>query len=203
MELFYADLSPYARKARAVIHEKGLAGRVTLTAVNPYEIPERLNAANPLCKVPTLVLDDGSALFDSPVICEYLDVTGTGPRLLPAAGDERFDVLRRTALADGILDAAFNVACEVHRREEGERSQKWIQHWLAAIARSLDAVEAAIDDWPAEPDLAHLTLGCALGYLDIRLVGLLDWREGRPRTSAWYEAFARRPSMVESAPRPQ
>jgi glutathione S-transferase len=199
MELFYADLSPYARKVRVVIEEKGLSDRVTLTPINPYEIPEALSSANPLCKVPTLVLDDGRALYDSPVICEYLDALAGGG-LLPSGGDARIDTLRRHALADGIIDAAFNVACEVNRREEHERSQKWVQHWLAAIGRGVDALEAEIGDWPRTVDLAHVAAGCALGYLDVRLKDLQNWRDGHPRLGAWYQGFASRPSMMGTVP---
>ena len=201
MELFYADLSPFARKVRAVIEEKGLARRVTLTAVNPYEAPERLHAANPLCKVPTLVTDDGTALFDSPVICEYLDTLGDGPRLLPAEGPARFEVLRRNAMVGGIMDIAFALACEVHRREPGERSQKWIAHWCTAILRTVDALEAEIGEWPDAVDMAQVTAGCTLGYLDVRLKDQVDWREGHPEVAAWYEEFSKRPSMIASAPK--
>lgn len=201
MELFYADLSPYARKVRVVAHEKGLADKVIMTSVDPYGIPERLSAANPLCKVPTLVMDNGDALFDSPVICEYLDAMGDGSRLLPAQGARRWEVLRRHALANGIIDAAFNVACEVNRREAGERSPKWIEHWLAAMRRSVAALEAEIDEWPDEPDMATIAGGCALAYLDIRLKDLLDWREGHPEVAAWYEVVSQRTSMQATAPR--
>lgn len=201
MELFYADLSPYARKVRVVLHEKGLAGKVKMTAVNPYEIPEALSAANPLSKVPTLVLDSGDALFDSPVICEYLDATAGGTRLLPANGAPRWNVLRRTAIGNGILDAAYNVACELNRRDASERSPKWLEHWLAAIRRAVATLEAEIDDWPDDVDMAAVAAGCALAYLDIRVKDQLDWREHHPRVAAWYASFAQRPSMQATAPR--
>lgn len=201
MDLYYADLSPYARKVRVVIEEKNLSGKVTLIAVNPYDIPDALSAANPLSKVPTLVLDDGRALFDSAVICEYLDASFAGPSLLPARGDARWSVLRRHAIANGIIDAAFNVSCEVNRREPNERSEKWVKHWLAAIRRALDALEAEIDGWPDDVDLAAIATGCALGYLDVRIKDLIDWRKGRPTLAGWYEVFSRRPSMAATKPK--
>jgi glutathione S-transferase len=201
MELFYADLSPYARKVRVVIEEKGLAGKVTLIPVNPYEIPDALSSANPLSKVPTLVLDDGRALFDSPLICEYLDASFGGPSLLPARGEARWSVLRRQAIANGILDAAFNIACEINRREANERSEKWVKHWVAAIKRAVDALEAEIEGWPDDVDLAAIATGCALGYLDVRIKDLLDWRKGRPTLAGWYEVFSRRPSMAATKPK--
>lgn len=201
MKLFYADLSPYARKVRVVIEEKGLSDKVEMTEVVPYDLPEALNQANPLCKVPTLVTDAGDALFDSPVICEYLDVTGGGAALLPASGERRWQTLRRVALTDGILDYAFNIAGEVFRRPENERSPKWIQHWVAAITRSVDQLEKEIDRWPADLEMGHVGLGVALAYLDIRIKDFVDWRSGRPRLAAWYETFSQRPSMVHSVPR--
>jgi len=201
MELFYADLSPYARKVRVVLHEKGLADGVRMTAVNPYDIPEALSAANPLSKVPTLLLDDGTALFDSPVICEYLDATSGEPRLLPAQGPARWAVLRRVALANGIIDIGFNVSCEVNRRDESERSPKWVRHWLEGIRRSVSALEAEIGGWPDDTDMANVVAGCALGYLDVRIGNLVDWRDGHPELAAWYAHFSQRPSMLATAPK--
>jgi len=200
MQLFYADLSPYARKARAMVIEKDLSNRVETIAVNPYEIPEALNTANPLCKVPTLVTDDGTALYDSFVICEYLDRLGGGTPMVAHDGDARWSVLRRHALAQGILDAAFNIATEVHRRDEGERSPRWIAHWCAAIQRAVDVLDAEISQWPDAVDLGHLTAGCALAYLEIRIPDHAAWRSGRTTLETWFDAFADRPSMRATVP---
>ena len=201
MKLFYADLSPYARKARAVVIEKGLNDRVEQIDVIPYDLPPALVAANPLCKVPTLLTDDGEALYDSFVICDYLDVIGGGTRLLPGDGDGHFDVLRRHALGQGILDAAFNIATEVHRRDENERSQKWLSHWRNAIGRAVGVLDNEIERWPSAVDLAHITAGCALAYLDFRIPNEIQWRSLNPRASAWLDRFAKRPCMVHSAPK--
>ncbi len=201
MKLFYADLSPYARKARAMVIEKDLSDRVESIAVNPYEIPDALSAANPLCKVPTLLTDDGNALYDSFVICEYLDRLGGGAPMVPHDGDARWSLLRRHALANGILDAAFNIATEVHRRDEDERSPTWLAHWGAAIQRAVGALEAEIGEWPSEVDLAHVTAGCALAYLEIRIPDHAAWREGRPTLTAWLDRFAERASMRATAPK--
>ena len=203
MKLFYADLSPYARKVRVVVSEKGLSDQVEMEDVVPYDLPDALREANPLCKVPTLVTDDGESLFDSPVICEYLDVIGGGDALLPATGDERWRTLRRVALTDGILDYAFNISGEVFRRPEDERSPRWIDHWVAAITRSLDQLERELDQWPDALDLGHIGLGVALAYLDIRIKDFLNWRDARPKLTAWYETFSQRPSMLSSAPKAQ
>lgn len=201
MELFYADLSPYARKVRVLIEEKRLGGKIKLVAVNPYDIPDALVSANPLSKVPTLVLDDGRSMFESDLICEYLDATSGGTRLLPASGDARWRVLRRHALANGIIDAAAKAATELNRREPHERSERWVKHWLAAIRRALGMLEAEIDAWPDGADLANITTGCALGYLDVRLKDQIDWRKGHPMLAGWYEVFSRRPSMAATKPK--
>lgn len=201
MKLFYADLSPYARKVRVVIEEKGLSDKVEMMEVVPYDLPEQLNSVNPLCKVPTLVTDNGDSLFDSPVICEYLDVTAGGTPLLSASGEARWRSLRRVALTDGILDYAFNISGEVFRRPENERSPRWIQHWVDAIIRSVDQLEKEFDQWPADLEMGHVGLGVALAYLDIRIKDFVDWHAGRPRLSAWYETFATRPSMLQTIPK--
>jgi glutathione S-transferase len=204
MELIYADLSPYSRKVRVVIDEKGLTGSINMTTVNPYEVPQNLAAVNPLSRIPTLVLDNGLALFDSTVICEYLDATNQGNRLLPAEGEARFEILSRNSIANGTIDAAFNVSCEINRRDEGERSPKWIKHWTAAIQRSVDAMNAQMDDgrWQTDAiDMAAVTAGCALAYLDVRCKDLLDWRAGNDLLATWHKDFAMRPSMLASAPK--
>jgi glutathione S-transferase len=110
-------------------------------------------------------------------------------------------MLRRHALANGIIDAAFNVSSEIKRRDEGERSPKWIKHWLAAISRGVHELDREIGDWSQDLDLAHITAGCTLSYLDIRLSKQLDWRAGHPTLAVWHEAFAARPSMVSTQPK--
>lgn len=199
MKLFYAAVSPFSRKARIVIAEKELAG-IELIAVSPFDSPADLVDVNPLSKVPALVRDDESVLFDSPVICEFLDHIGGGPRLLPAAGHDRWTVLRRQALTDGMMDATFSIACEINRRSENERSQDWIDRWLSAIRRSLRVLEDDISQFGTELTLAHVGAGCALSYLDLRASKLIDWRGDFPLLARWYFAFSERPSMVDTRP---
>lgn len=198
MKLFYANTSPYARKVRVVAAEKNLDGRIEAVLCNPFDESPELKAANPLSKVPSLVMDNGEALYDSPAICEYLDSLTPGNRLIPEKGPARWTVLRRHALADGILDAAFAVVME-RRRPEGEQSPSWIERWSAAIGRSVDVLEKEIGSFPAETDLAHIAIGCALAYLDFRLPDL-EWRTGHPETAKWFETFAERPSMKDTRP---
>ncbi len=199
MKLIYATPSPYARKVRMAILEKGFDG-IEMLAVNPFELPPALLAANPLSKVPALLLPDGGALYDSPVICEYLDTLLPAPRLLPGEGGERWQVLRRQALCDGMIDATFNIACEINRRPENERSPGWINRWCDTIRRSLAALDAEIEDFGAAVTLAHIAAGAALSYLDLRAAALIDWRLQSPRLSRWHQEFEQRPSMHATRP---
>lgn len=136
MKLFYSPTSPYARKCRALAIEKGIEGRLEIITASPMSNPPELQAANPLGKVPALVLADGSCIVDSPVICAYLDSLGDTPRLIPADPAARFDALTREALADGIMDAAFAIVME-RKRPEPQRSAEWLLRWTSAIRRSV------------------------------------------------------------------
>lgn len=199
MKLFYAAPSPFARKVRIVIAEKGLAG-IELATVSPFDVPADLVAANPLSKVPSLLLGDGSVLYDSPVICEYLDSLGDGPRLIPANGTSRWTVLRRHALADGLMDTTLSLALEVNRRPENERSPQWIERWCMTIGRTVDALEEEIDTFGDPVDMGHIATACALAYLDLRASGHVSWRANNPRLTAWFATFAQRPSMLSTQP---
>jgi len=199
MRLRYSPTSPYVRKVTAIAHELGLFDRLELVATNAWDPVSDLPADNPLGKVPTLLLDDGEALYDSPVICAYLDAL-VGDRLLPAGGSARWQVLRNEALADGVLDAAVLVFIERNKRDEAQRSAWWEQLQLDTVARALDVMEGLADGFEAEPDLGQLTFACALGYLDFRFPEL-EWRQGRPALDRWYETFASRPSLQATTPR--
>ena len=159
-----------------------------------------LVADNPLGKIPCLVLDDGGALYDSRVICEYLDTLHQGARLFPAGGAERWEALRLQALADGIMDAALLTRYETFLRPEALRWTAWVDGQLDKVARALDRIEAvAAPAFGARVDIGTITVACALGYLDFRF-GSLDWRGSRPVIAAWYEGFAARPSMQATTP---
>ena len=191
MKLIYSPTSPYARKVRVAIIEYGLEGRVTLVPVNPLEPGAEAEIPNPLGKVPTLVLDDGVALYDSPVICQYLLELSGGPP--PAWAD-----LRRQALGDGVIDAAFNAVME-RRRPAEQQSPMWLERWEAAIVRSLAAMEAEADKLDAELGLVEINWACAMGYLDFRLEHLA-WRERCARLAAWHQSIADRPAMLQTSP---
>lgn len=196
LQLRYSPTSPYVRKVLAIIHETGLQDEVSLIATNPHQ-EESLRAQNPLCKVPTLVLEDGTPLFDSPVIAEYLLALASNSDLLPLGGPARWGVLQLQALGDGICDAAVAIRME-SLRPEGEKSPGFIKRQEAAIIAALDWLEGQARQ--LEPiTLGSLSIACALGYLDFRLADL-GWRSGRPRLAAWYAAIETRPSLVETKP---
>lgn len=197
MKLYYSPTSPYVRKVRVVAIERGLADRIELVALSPFEDAERLSSANPLMKVPALAREDGPSLFDSPVICEYLDALGPeAGRLIPQSGEPRWRTLRMQALADGVLDAAFSLVME-RRRPEAERSASWSDRWSDGIRRAVAA--AAADGPPARLDLGAIALGCALGYLDFRL-DELGWRSIAPALADWYSALDARTSFAATRP---
>lgn len=201
MQLFYAAASPFVRKVLVLAHETGLVDqlRIETVTVSPVNPDDRLNAGNPVGKIPALLLDDGNALYDSPVVCEYLDsLEHAGPKMFPA-GSERWQALRRQALADGIMDAAVLCRYEAALRPEEFRWDDWSANQQAKISRALDALETEIDSFSETVDIGAISVGCALGYLDFRFADN-DWRSGRPKLAAWYETFAQRPSMQQTQP---
>ena len=194
MQLLYSPMSPFARKVRVVAHEAGLAERVEISVVRPFE-DEGVREVNPLAKVPCMLTDDGEPMHDSRVICEYLDALA-GAGLFPAGGEARWRALTLQSLADGMGDAAVRTAQE-RRRAEGDQHADVIDRQLAAINAALDAFEQS-----GLPDgsfrIGEIAVASQLGYLDFRKV--LEWRTSRPRLAAWYEAVARRDSMVATEP---
>ena len=192
MQLLYSPMSPFARKVRVVAHEAGLADRVEIAVVKPFE-DEGVRAVNPLSKVPCMVLDDGTPMHDSRVICEYLDdLAGAG--LFPKTGEARWRALTLQSLADGMGDAAVRAAQE-RRRAEGDQHPDVIERQLKAINAALDLFEAEdLSGW----QIGEIALAAQLGYLDFRKV--VDWRPGRPRLNDWYERASKRDSMVATEP---
>lgn len=200
MKLSFSSASPYVRKVRVVAHEVGLDGKIE--SFSAQVAPTKFNAefakSNPLAKVPALVLDGGEALYDSPVICEYLDHLGGG-KLFPAPGPARWTALRRQALADGLLDAALLTRYEMTLRPENLRWKDWSDGQMSKITTALDALEAEASKLGGTVDIGTITIGCALGYLDFRF-GDMGWRTGRPKIAAWFEQFNARPSMKATMP---
>jgi glutathione S-transferase len=149
---------------------------------------------NPLGKIPSLVLEDGTVLFDSRVILEYLDHRAGGGKIIPKDADARFAALRLQALADGLMDASILLIYEGRWRPAERHEPKWIEHQAGKVARALAALEAStlIGGPPAAvltpPDVGQIALACALGYRDFRFEG--TWRKDHPRLVAWLDRFA-------------
>ena len=194
MKLFHSPTSPYVRKVMATAIACGIEGQITLVPTNPHESPAALLDKNPLSLVPCLVTEDGVGLFDSPVICEYLDAIGNGA-LFPA-GAARWRALKLQAVGDGIMDAAVARRGEMGRPAEAARTAM-MQRNAATVSRALDALEA--DSPPDHLDIGTITVACALGYLDLRFAADA-WRTGHPKLAAWYETMAARPELTRTAP---
>lgn len=199
MLLRHSDTSPFVRKVAVMLHETGLAGQVATETIDGWSEPELLTTDNPLSMVPTLVLDDGSSLYDSPVICDYLDRRHAGPAMIPADGEARWQVLREQALADGVLDSAVLIFVETGKRPEEKRWDWWLDLKRRAITRSLDLLEQRVGELGGRVDLGTISIAVALAYLDLRGAAG-EWRDRRPRLTAWFAEFAQRPSMVATAP---
>ena len=198
--VYSSSTTPYGRKVLVAAAEMGLSDQVTVasasgTPLDPGTMPV---AQNPLGKLPVLIRPDGGALYDSRVICRYLDqVSGAG---LYPGGDALWDVLVLEALADGILDAALLIVYETRIRPEPLQFAPWVEGQWAKVARALDAVEADwLPDLQGGPTMGQIALGCALGYLDFRM-SARGWRSGHPGLAAWFDGFAQRPSMLATAP---
>ncbi len=199
MKLFYSPTSPYARKCRAFAIEKGIESKLEIITASPMSNPPELQAANPLGKVPALLLAGGQCIVDSPVICAYLDSLSDAPRLIPKDPTARIDALTREALADGVMDAAFAIVME-RKRPEQQRSPEWLLRWTSAIRRSVAHFSARIPK-RAQPDIGDLSLVCALGYVDFRLADLV-WDAETPDLRAWLSSVHSRPSLMATAPPP-
>ena len=197
MKLLYQTHSPYARKVLVAAHESGLADRLEVIhhETSPTQRNEAVYALNPLGKVPVLVLDDGMALFDSSVICAYLDGLHEGPRLIPTEPAARLRVLRAQALAQGIADAGIAARWDLERRPEALRWPLLVDAYRDKIAAACDYIEREIDT--AAVDLGAIALATALSWIEFREV--YDFRAGRARLAAWYAAFAERASMRATA----
>lgn len=201
MRLLSSLASPFARKVVVTLHETGLLDRVEVANVpgTPLAPGAERIAYNPLGKIPALEREEGPALYDSRVICRYLDtLAGTG--LYPGA-PRLWETLTLEALADGMLDAGVLISYELRMRPEEVHFAPWIQAQWGKVARALDALEANWIAHLAGPvDIGQIGVGCVLGYLDFRH-GARDWRAGRPALAAWEERFRARPSMQATLPR--
>ncbi len=200
MKLYYSLASPYVRKVRMTALELGVADRITLVLTDAWTATEGLPQDNPLCKVPTLVLDDGTPLFDSPVICEYLNSLVDGSPLFPPAGPARWTALRLQALGDGLCDAAVLRRQEL-LRPEPVRSLSVLGRQQIAMGRCLNVLEGGVEDLSGPVTIGTLAVAAALGYLDLRFADT-NWRADRPRLAAWLAGISQRPSFEATQPPP-
>ena len=196
MKMFHSPASPYARKVRICAIARGLDARIELVPCNPNVSPPELLAQNPLSKIPTLITDDGVALFDSPVICEYLDSLGDALPMFPEHGAARWRALKLQAMGDGILDACVPRRGELAKPKEAGRDAL-IARWRAAVERTLDALEAALPH--TSKDIGTITVACALGYLDFRFPQE-PWRATRPKLASWFEGISQDEAVAATVP---
>lgn len=198
MRLYYSTNSPYARKCRVLVLEKGLNDKVEFANRMPLDepIPQDLLAANPLGRVPALLLDDGTAITESALICEYLDQLGE-PHLLPQDANTRFEMRRKLALIDGGLDAAVHCVLQ-SRLPEAQRNTEWIKRKEDSILRSLPAIVQELPD-NTTVNMHSLSLAVMLEYLDFRLPHL-PWRDHHPAAADWLTPMAQRDSMQQTQP---
>jgi glutathione S-transferase len=199
MRLYWSSRSPFVRKTMVAAHETGVASRletirveVAVTKLNP-----EVMAHNPLNKIPTLVLEDGGMLFDSRVICEYFDSLNTGPKLFPSEPSEKWTSLRREALGSGIMESGVAGIGE-RARPEGLQSQPHLSAYKAKIRSALDYLETEAAALSRDRfDIGHLSIGCALGYLDFRYADD-DWRNGHTKLAQWHKTVAERASFKQT-----
>ena len=196
MKIAFSPASPYVRKAMACAVARGIARQIEkwiIGTTDPALVP-----VNPLSKVPTLVTDDGVSLYDSPVICEYLDSLGNAPKLFPPAGPARWTALRQQALGDGNLDASQPRRREIALPQDDGR-KAYIELQQGKVKRSLDVLEAEAHTLGKLTTIGEITIACALGYLDFRFANE-PWRPGHPKLEAWYADVVKLAPMAETMP---
>ena len=201
MKLFYSPTSPYVRKVMVTAIEKGLDGKIEklTTGASPIKREGELPKSNPLGKVPCLITDDGRALFDSPVICAYIDSLKTPP-LIPADSKGRFDSMTLEALGDGFLDAGLLLRYESTLRPEAKRWDDWLGGQMAKITGVMDALETTYAGQLGGPlTVGQIAVACALGWFDFRY-GHVDWRRGRPKLATFAKSMGERASMKATMP---
>jgi len=196
MKLHWSSRSPFVRKVMVAAHEVGVAPRIATerVLVGADKPNAEVMGANPLNKIPTLFLDDGTALYDSRVICEYLDTLHSGPRLIPTDPAARFAALRRQALGDGLMELNVLRLGEQNRPPQ-TKSENHLAAYRLKTAATLDTLDKEADRFESRPDIGQIAIASALSHLDFRFAAD-TWREGRPRLARWHAEFAKRPSML-------
>ena len=180
--------SPFGRKVKLALGILGLENEVTIEKADPTDVSDSLRKQNPLGKIPTLIIEDGAVLYDSPVILEYLDTRAGGGKIIPKDPQARIAALTLQALCDGILDAGILLVYEGRWRPPEMAVAKWLDHQRGKVERALAVLEASPPKLDSVPNVGAITLACALGYGDLRFEG--KWRADHPKLVAWLDAFA-------------
>jgi glutathione S-transferase len=182
--------SPFVRKVTIAADVLGLDREIAVELADTVDPNDTVRQQNPLGKIPALVLEDGTVLYDSRVILEYLDHRAGGGRIIPKDADARFAALRLQALADGLMDASILLVYEGRWRPAEKHEPKWVDHQAGKVARTLAALETMTPGLDTPPTVGQIALACALGYRDFRFAG--TWRKDHPRLVAWLDDFAAR-----------
>lgn len=193
-----ATPSPFGRKIKIALSILGMMDQTKIIMADTNDDKDSLRKENPLGKIPCLIDENGTAIYDSFVILDWLNERAGGNRLIPSHGPERTKVLTLNALADGVMDAGVLLIYEQRWREPAMRSEKWTAHHQAKIDRALAVLEAAPPSGPV--DIGHIAVACALGYLDLRFAG--SWRANHPKLVAWLDNFAKAVPSFESTRAP-
>ena len=198
MKLHYSPASPFARKAWVTAIECGFGDKLTLAPTNPHLSTPELVAANPFSKIPALELPNGDVLYESLLICEYLDDMAGGGIVIPAERSERLAMLRRHALANGLMEVSVLRRVESIRAKDADRDKN-IARQEAITKRALERLEAMAPSLDETLDLGNVSIVIALDYLDFRFRGD-EWRKGRPALTDWYDRYSKRDSLKATVP---
>ncbi len=204
MKLRYSPTSPYVRKVSITAIEAGLADKIENVSTDPWSAETDLGQSNPIGKVPCLTTDTGDPIYDSPVICEYLDSLNNGPKLFPEDADARFKALTLAATGDGMLDAGVLLLIETVRRPAELKWDWWAERQASVVNRCMDVADAAADGMAATGGpitIAEISIGAGLGWIDLRFPDF-GWRKERPALADWFDKISERPSFEQTVPKP-
>ncbi len=199
MKLRYSPVSPFVRKVMITAIETGLADRIEHIPANVWAPDTDIGADNPVGKVPALITEGGEILYDSTVICEYLDSLHDGAKLFPATGGERWRALRLNALGDGMLETGIRRLLEYRLFGDSVR-QSWVDRANTTLVRCFASLENEVDILDGPETIGRICIGCTLGWLDFRFDDL-GWRDSCPGLADWYAGYSASPAMVQTVPK--